>query len=108
MYHISVLPVLTHYCPGCEEGRERERGIEREREREREGEGKREREREREREMEREKGEREGESVSHISTSGLNPLLPRVQRIKIHNLILNRLLIVEFVKKMVYLVSVRD
>ena len=32
-----------------------------------------------------------------------NPLVPRVQKIKIRNLALNRLLIVEFVKKMVYL-----
>ena len=33
----------------------------------------------------------------------LNPLVPRVQKIKIHNSTLTRLLIVEFVKKMVYL-----
>ena len=33
----------------------------------------------------------------------INPLVPRVQKIKIHNLSLNRLLIVEIVKKMVYL-----
>ena len=33
----------------------------------------------------------------------LNPLVPRVQKIKICNLTLNRILIVEFVKKMVYL-----
>ena len=32
-----------------------------------------------------------------------NTLVPRVQRIKIRNLTLNRLLIVEFVKKMVHL-----
>ena len=32
-----------------------------------------------------------------------NPLVPRVQEIKVRNLTLNRLLIVEFVKKMVYL-----
>ena len=32
-----------------------------------------------------------------------NPLVPRVQEIKIRNSTLNRLLIVEFVKKMVYL-----
>ena len=32
-----------------------------------------------------------------------NPLVPRVQKIKIHELALNGLLIVEFVKKMVYL-----
>ena len=42
-----------------------------------------------------------------------NPLVPRVQKIKIRNLTLNRLLIGEFVKKMVflgahYIVSVRD
>ena len=29
----------------------------------------------------------------------VNPLVPRVQNIKIHNLTLNRLLIVEFLKK---------
>ena len=33
----------------------------------------------------------------------LNPLVPRVQKIKIRELTLNGLLIVEFVKKMVYL-----
>ena len=32
-----------------------------------------------------------------------SPLVPRVQKIKIRNLTLNRLLIVEFVKEMVYL-----
>ena len=32
----------------------------------------------------------------------LNPLVLRVQKIKIRNLSLNQLLIVEFVKKMVY------
>ena len=32
-----------------------------------------------------------------------NPLVPRVQKIKIRNITLNRLIIVEFVKKMVYL-----
>ena len=32
-----------------------------------------------------------------------NPLVPRVQEIKIRNLTLNRLLVVEFVKKMVQL-----
>ena len=32
-----------------------------------------------------------------------NPLVPRVQKIKIHNLTLNQLPIIEFVKKMVYL-----
>ena len=35
--------------------------------------------------------------------TGFNPLVPRVQKIKILNLTLNRLLIVKFVKKMVYL-----
>ena len=33
----------------------------------------------------------------------VNPLVPRVQKMKIRNLALNRLLIVEFVRKMVYL-----
>ena len=32
-----------------------------------------------------------------------NPLVPRVQKIKIRKLTLNRLLVVKFVKKMVYL-----
>ena len=35
----------------------------------------------------------------------VNPLVPRVQKIKIRNFTLNRLLVVEFVKKMVYLVA---
>ena len=35
--------------------------------------------------------------------SHFNPLVPRVQKIKIRALTLNRLSIVEFVKKMVYL-----
>ena len=34
---------------------------------------------------------------------GINPLVPRVQKIKISNLALNWLLIIEFVKRMVYL-----
>ena len=33
----------------------------------------------------------------------INPLVPRVQKIKIRNFTLNRLLVVEFVKKVVYL-----
>ena len=33
----------------------------------------------------------------------INPLVPRVQQIKIRNLTLNRLLIDEFVKRIVYL-----
>ena len=33
----------------------------------------------------------------------VNPLVPRVQKIKIRNLTLNQLLIFEFLKKMVYL-----
>ena len=33
----------------------------------------------------------------------INPLVPRVQKIKIRNFTLNRLLVVEFVKKAVYL-----
>ena len=33
----------------------------------------------------------------------LNPLVTRVQKIKIRNFTLNRLLVVEFVKKLVYL-----
>ena len=32
----------------------------------------------------------------------LNPLVPRVQKIKIRDLTLNRLLIIEFVKKTIY------
>ena len=35
--------------------------------------------------------------------SKINPLVPKVQNIKIRNFTLNRLLVVEFVKKMVYL-----
>ena len=38
-----------------------------------------------------------------VKRSEINPLVPRVQKIKICNLILNRLLIIELVKKMVYL-----
>ena len=38
-----------------------------------------------------------------ILVIGINPLVPRVQKIKLRNLTLNRLLIVEFVKKVVYL-----
>ena len=33
----------------------------------------------------------------------INPLVPRAQKIKIRNFTLNRILVVEFVKKMVYL-----
>ena len=33
----------------------------------------------------------------------LNPLVPRLKKIKIRHLTLNRLLIIEFVKKMVHL-----
>ena len=33
----------------------------------------------------------------------INPLVPRVQKVKIRNLTLNQLLVVEFAKKMVYL-----
>ena len=36
-------------------------------------------------------------------SSKINPLVPRAQKIKIRNLALNRLLIVEIVKKMVFL-----
>ena len=38
-----------------------------------------------------------------LKAFGFNSLVPRVQKIKIRNLTLNRLLIVEFVKKMAYL-----
>ena len=38
-----------------------------------------------------------------MHTIGINPIVPRVKKIKIRNLILNRLLNVEFVKKMAYL-----
>ena len=37
-----------------------------------------------------------------------DPLVPRVQKIKILNLTFNQLLIVEFVEKMVYPVSARN
>ena len=40
-----------------------------------------------------------------IRQSSFNPLVPRVQKIKIRKLALNQLLIVEFVKKMVYLAA---
>ena len=39
----------------------------------------------------------------HFSSPQINPLVPRVQKIKILNLTLKPLLIVEFVMKMVYL-----
>ena len=42
-------------------------------------------------------------SKVEVVHSIVNPLVPRVQKIKISNLTLNRLLIVEFVKKTVYL-----
>ena len=47
----------------------------------------------------------DGEAGRSLGLSGfcLNPLVLRVQKIKICNLTLNRLLIVEFVKKMVYI-----
>ena len=38
-----------------------------------------------------------------VKISGINPLVPKVQKIKICNLNLNRFLIIEFVKKIVYL-----
>ena len=41
--------------------------------------------------------------VPKVPRSGLNPLVPRVQKIKICNLTVKWLLIVEFVKKIVYL-----
>ena len=42
--------------------------------------------------------------LSEMGTCGsFNPLVPKMQKIKIRNLTLSRLLIVEFVKKMVYL-----
>ena len=41
-------------------------------------------------------------AIVHVTT-GINPLVPRVQKIKIRNFTLNRLIVVEFVKKMVYL-----
>ena len=44
------------------------------------------------------KGRPESSKVNYY----INPLVPRVQKIKIRKLALNRLLIVEFVKKMVY------
>ena len=48
--------------------------------------------------------ERKERSIFNLDVScNLNPLVPREQKIKIRNLTLNRLLIVEFVKKMVYL-----
>ena len=40
---------------------------------------------------------------NNINNNNINPLVPKVQKIKIQNLTLNRLLIIEFVKKMVYL-----
>ena len=43
------------------------------------------------------------EKKSFFIIEEINPLVPRVQKIKIRNLTKNRLLIVEFVKKMVYL-----
>ena len=42
-------------------------------------------------------------AISLHTMNQMNPLVPRVQKIKIRNLTLNRLLIVELVKKMVYL-----
>ena len=41
--------------------------------------------------------------TTKIITRIFNPLVPRVQKIKIRNLTLNRLLIIEFGKKLVYL-----
>ena len=41
--------------------------------------------------------------LAQLCRTLVNPLVPRMQKIKIRNLTLNRLLIVEFVKKMVYL-----
>ena len=52
-------------------------------------------------------------SLMPASKKKINPSVPRVQKIKIRNLMFNRLPIVEFVEKMVYLgahysVSARD
>ena len=41
--------------------------------------------------------------VPKVNLALFNPLVPRVEKIKIRKLTLNRLLAVEFVKKMVYL-----
>ena len=41
--------------------------------------------------------------AGHLRHWWVNPLVPRVQKIKIRNFTLNRLLVVAFVKKMVYL-----
>ena len=38
-----------------------------------------------------------------LTKDTLNQLVPKVQKIKIRNLTLNRLLIVEFIKKIIYL-----
>ena len=43
---------------------------------------------------------REGAEIKIRRRLSFNPLVPRVQKIKIRNLSLNQLLIVEFVKKM--------
>ena len=48
-------------------------------------------------------GQIESEVDGLCQTFRLNPLVPRVQETKIRNLTLNRILFIEFVKKMVYL-----